>query len=279
VKSLLNKLVFAGWIVTILIQLAIAQNAAPQNEIFAEEEWLRYKVKWGFIRVGSVEVTQKRMDTAGSARFVVQIKLESAPLPFINLYCVNRSILNRSNPINEYFNLFLGKDKQNVTTYAFDRANHRIYMSATDHGDFIRSDTLNDIYVAYDAGGIFTMMRMLSAHDTMVCLPTLSEFQLKNTELIFTDKIKKLKVDAIDSSLSARYFEGTAHWVGTSWAGVKGPFSGWVSADKAAVPLKMKMKISLGSVTLELEEYSRRNWPRAESSILAKDTGNKESTE
>jgi hypothetical protein len=272
VKSLLNRLVFTAWIVTILIQLVAAQNVKSENEIFAEEEWLRYKVKWGFIRVGSVEVIQKRMDTAGSAKFVVQIKLESAPLPFINLYCVNRSILNSSNPVNEHFNLYLGKDHQNITAYTFDQLNHKIYMSATDHGDFVRSDTLNDMQIAYDAGGIFTMMRILSAYDTTVCLPTLSEFQLKNTELVFTNETKKLKVSAVDSSVSARYFEGTAHWVGTSWAGVKGPFSGWVSADKAAVPLKIKMKISFGSVTLELEEYLRPNWPSAEGSILANET-------
>ena len=272
VKLLLDRLVFAIWIMTILIQLATAQNVKSQNEIFAEEEWLRYKVKWGFIRLGSVEVIQQRIGSARSGKFVVQIKLESASLPFIKLYCVNRSILDSANPINEYFNLFLDKDLQNITAYAFDRKNHKIYMSATDHSDFIRSDTLNNIYVAYDAGGIFTMMRILSAHDTTVYLPTLSEFQLKNTELIFTDKIKKLKVGAIDTSLSARYFEGTAHWIGTSWAGVKGPFSGWVSADKAAVPLKMKMKISLGSVTLELEEFIRENWSPAENSILANDT-------
>lgn len=278
-KLLLDRVVFAVWMVTILIQLAAAQNVKSQNEIFAEEEWLRYKVKWGFIRVGSVEVIQKRMGTAGSAKFVVQIKLKSAPLPFINLYCVNRSILNSFNPVNENFNLFLGKDLQNITAYTFDQANHKIYMSATDHGDFVRSDTLNDVYVAYDAGGIFTMMRMLSAYDTSVCLPTLSEFQLKNTDLVFTNKTKKLKVSAIDSSLLARYFEGTAHWVGTSWAGVKGPFSGWVSADKAALPLKIKMKIFLGSVMLELEEFDRRNWPTVENSILANEKVNNESSE
>lgn len=273
-KSLLDKLVFAAWILTILIQIAVAQNVNSENEIFAEEEWLRYKVKWGFIRVGSVEVVQKRISTAGSGKFVVQIKLESAPLPFINLYCVNRSILNSLNPVNENFNLFLGKDLQNITAYTFDQVSHKIYMSVIDHGNFIRSDTLENMNLAYDAGGIFTMMRMLSAYDTTVYLPTLSEFQLKDTELILTDKMKKLKVDAIDSSLSARYLEGTAHWVGTSWAGVKGPFSGWVSADKAAVPLKMKMKISLGSVTLELEEFIRPNWPSAERSIFANEKRN-----
>lgn len=277
-KVLSDRLFFATWILTILIQFVAGQNVESPNEIFAEEEWLRYKVKWGFIRLGSVEVAQQRIGSPGSGKSVVQIKLESASLPFINLYCVNRSILNNANPINEYFKLFLGKDLQNITVYSFDRKNHKIYMSA-DNGDFIRSDTLNDIYVAYDAGGIFTMMRMLSAYDTTVCLPTLSEFQLKNTDLIFTDQVKKLKVDAIDSSLSARYFEGTAHWIGTSWAGVKGPFSGWISTDKAAVPLKMKMKISLGSVTLELEEFDRQDWPNAKDSVLANRTGNKESTE
>lgn len=267
-KSLLDRSIFVAWVVIILIQLSAAQNVKSENKIFINDEWLRYKVQWGFIRLGSIEVIQKKLGSTVSSKFVVQIKVESAPLPFINLYCVNRSILNSVNPINEYFNLFLGEDQQKITAYVFDQVNQKIYMSATDHGRFVRSDTLNNINIAYDAGGIFVMLRMLSAYDTTVCLPTLSEFQLKNTNLIFTNKTKKLKVSAIDSSLSARYFEGIAHWVGTSWGGVSGPFNGWVSTDAAAIPMKIRLKIFLGSVILELEDYKRKDWPFAGSKNL-----------
>ena len=113
------------------------------------------------------------------------------------------------------------------------------------------------------------MMRMLSAFDTSAYLPTLSEFQLKGTDLVFSNETRTVKVCATETPLPARHFEGTAHWVGSAWAGVSGPFSGWVSADEAAVPLKINMKIFLGSVTLELEQFKRQDWPSTASSMFA----------
>lgn len=258
-KLLLSRSILAVCCVMFVIQFAAGQSLESGNEIFVDEEWLRYKVKWGLIRLGSVEVTQQRIDTPQSPKYVVQIKAESRSLPFINLYFVNRSILDASKPVNEHFNLFLGRDHQSITTYSFDRANHKIYMVRTDNGNVVRHDTLSNIYIAYDAGGIFMMMRILSAYDTSAHLPTLSEFQLKGTDIVFSNKSKMLKVDAADAPISARYFEGTAHWVGSSWGGVSGPFNGWVSADEAAIPLKINMKIFLGSVTLELEKFRRPN--------------------
>ena len=268
-KSLMSRSIRVAFCLIFFIQFVSAQTTQSGDEIFVEEESLHYKVKWGFIRLGSVEVTQRRIDTLQSTKFVVQIKAESKPLPFINLYFVNRSILSTPSPINEHFNLLLGRDQQSVTTYLFDQVNHKIYMSLTDHGELVRSDTLSNIYAAYDAGGIFMMMRMLSAYDTSAYLPTLSEFQLKGTDLVFSNETGTVKVCATETPLRARHFEGTAHWVGSAWAGVSGPFSGWVSADEAAVPLKINMKIFLGSVTLELEQFKRQDWPSTASSMFA----------
>lgn len=268
-KSVMSRSIRLVCCLIFFIQCVSAQTTQSGDEIFVEKESLHYKVKWGFIRLGSVEVTQRRIDTLQSKRFVVQIKAESKPLPFINLYFVNRSILSTPSPINERFNLLLGRDQQNVTTYLFDQANHKIYMSLTDRGELVKSDTLSNVYVAYDAGGIFMMMRMLSPYDTSAYLPTLSEFQLKGTDLDFSNETRMIKVCATETPLAARHFEGTAHWVGSAWAGVNGPFSGWVSADEAAVPLKINMKIFLGSVTLELEQFKRQDWPSTASSMFA----------
>jgi len=43
---------------------------------------------------------------------------------------------------------------------------------------------------------------------------------------------------------------------------MKGPFRGWFSDDDAAIPLKAKVEIFLGSIVLELESYERPGWSR-----------------
>lgn len=264
----------------LVIQSAAGQNVQPSSSIFVDGEWLSYKVKWGFIRLGTVEITQQRVDSLQPERFVVKITGDSRPLPFIDVYFINESVLDPTRPVNENFNLFLGREQQRVTTYSFDKVNRKIYMALRENGALTATDTLYDKYIAYDAGGVLMMMRMLCGYDTTAYLPTLSEFQLKGTDLVFTDEAKLIKVSAIDTPILARYFEGIAHWVGTSWAGVRGPFSGWISADEAAVSLKINMKIFLGSITLELEEFHREErQPGGKETFAAKKSTKQEEAE
>jgi hypothetical protein len=45
-----------------------------------------------------------------------------------------------------------------------------------------------------------------------------------------------------------------------------GDFEGWFSNDEARVPILAKMKVILGSITIELMRWKRAGWtpPRAE---------------
>lgn len=38
-------------------------------------------------------------------------------------------------------------------------------------------------------------------------------------------------------------------------AGITGPFKGWFAADKQRVPLKAELKVFVGSVKVELEDW------------------------
>jgi hypothetical protein len=58
-------------------------------------------------------------------------------------------------------------------------------------------------------------------------------------------------------------FDGRADFVGIF--GLTGGFEGWFSNDEARVPIMAKMKVLIGSVTIELMRWNRPGWtpPRA----------------
>ena len=56
---------------------------------------------------------------------------------------------------------------------------------------------------------------------------------------------------------------GTADFTGIY--GMSGDFEGWFSNDEARIPILAKMKVIIGSVTIELTRWTRTGWspPRA----------------
>ena len=41
---------------------------------------------------------------------------------------------------------------------------------------------------------------------------------------------------------------------------MSGTFKGWISNDEAAVPVRAEVKILLGSLVIELEDFTREGW-------------------
>jgi hypothetical protein len=62
----------------------------------------------------------------------------------------------------------------------------------------------------------------------------------------------------VNYPIMTTHFDGTANWTGVY--GLTGSFEGWFSDDAARVPIKAKMKVYIGSVTLELQSWKRGNW-------------------
>jgi hypothetical protein len=84
-----------------------------------------------------------------------------------------------------------------------------------------------------------------------------------STFLNFKREHTSVEVDAIDYPVDVIGFDGHADFVGIF--GLTGGFEGWFSNDEARVPILAKMKVLIGSVTIELMKWSRPGWspPRA----------------
>jgi hypothetical protein len=236
---------------------AIGQSTWYQTSAFSDGEWLKYKVKWGFIGLGTVEVKKKKIETNGTVAYKVEMHARSAKLPFINVFFVNEGYLNPYQPTLQNFTLTSGKEATNITTYIYKPKSNMIEMKTVDKGRVVRYDSVRYKNAVYDALGIFMSMRCLSGSGFNISLQNIVEFKISQTHFNFSGRQGFLKIDAFPERKKALKFSGRADWVGSSWAGVSGPFHGWISDDSSAIPLKVQIKIFLGSITLELEEFSR----------------------
>jgi hypothetical protein len=238
------------------IQYGFSQQVWFKSTAFHDGEYLKFKVKWGFIHLGTIEIFQQKINDT-LPLYQIEMRARSKNLPFIKVFFINKGILNSYNPTIRNFQLQTGKENPNITTYIFNASEKNIYLKTVEKNEVIRKDTLRCNDSIYDALGIFMMIRCLSASGFQVNLKNIVDFNIHSTGLKFTSDIEQIKTDAFDTPLQAVRFEGQANFVGKAWAGVSGPFSGWVSYDQIAVPLKVKIKIFLGSISLELEEFVR----------------------
>jgi len=235
----------------------IGQSSWYQKTAFCDGEWLMYKVKWGFIRLGTIEVFQQKTKANGQVTFKVKMCARSANLPFINVFFVNEGYLNPWKPTLQQFTLTSGKEATNITTYVYNPDSELIEMKTIDDGQVVRCDSLRYNDTIYDALGIFMSMRCLSRSGFNITFNNIVEFKIAQTHFNFSGQQAQLKIAAFREKKCAVKFSGKADWVGNSWAGVTGPFYGWISNDSCAVPLKVKVKIFLGYITLELADFKR----------------------
>ncbi len=239
-------------------------NIAP----FKAGETLRYKVKWGFIRLGTIEIHQE-VNSQDQTKFIVSMIIRSASgIPLVNINKNSQSILQANAPRNIYFKTTSAND---AVVYQFDFASSKIRMEGKEEGTQPVNKEMPYVDEYYDALGFLMLARCVSHSVQSMIVPMIMDYQIKTTRLQFEHSLEEIEVDAIDDEILARKFQSIGSWENKASGGMNGNFSCWVSADAAAVPLKAEMKIAVGSIKVELESYTRSGWiPGAQDKVLSK---------
>lgn len=240
--------------------VVVLQPLAAQGLYYPGEK-LRYKVRWSFIRLGTLEIEQRMVDprTPDVRRFVMTVK--SAPgLPFIDLDFTHTATV-AIDPL-EARRLFVETrhgDQVN-TTYEIESSNKRLIVTDSCQGKQTLCDTIAIAQQCYEALSLLLLARSQASTHTTTAIATVVGGSVGETVLKFSGRTEKVKVPALDVPLEAYHFTGDARWVGSDFAGMSGDFRGWISRDEAAVPLRAEVDIFLGSIILELESFERSNW-------------------
>ena len=249
--------------VVLIVHLSASQ--AGFGQVLQPGEVLQYKVKWNFLRLGTM-ILRTELDTSaadsGCYRLILIVKSNPA-LMFMSLREYNESIINGQDPHSlRYWGKHISGDDSNVINYSYDPAVHRAQCFERDlrTGELKYNTTLDNAPPYVEGASLIFYARCKSHSGKMYGVPTLIGSELHKTRLEFDGGREELSVAAFPQPLRALKYTGFADWKGGSSAGMSGEFTGWVSDDNASVPLRAEVKIILGSITIELEKWNRPGW-------------------
>lgn len=242
-------------------------NAQTGAFVYVGEE-LTYRVSYLNITLGTVKTVTEPFTTLNGQKSVkVKVYIDSHPnIPFVSLHSVYESWLDTSATFSNKFtaNTQMEDGKWEFDQYVFDYANKKIYADKFRDKQKVESKVM-DIKKRYnDGASLLFAARALLLSKKSLRLPTVIMEDTVNTVINFQGNKEDVSIESSSYPVKSVYFSGDANWTGIY--GLTGRFEGWFSDDAARVPLKAKMKVYVGSVTIELQSWRRGSWqpPKAD---------------
>ena len=234
---------------------------APPARVLVEGEELVYNVRYGFIDLGQVKiVVPHTVRTQEYAGYQGRAYIDSYPkVPFVDLHAIYESVIDSA----VFARFFVGKLKDkghwDMSRYRFDYDRNRVLIEVADFDTVVtKRDTLQITTRFHDGLSLFFYARAQLFSGQKINIPTLIKEEKVNTYIDFKGERSSVEVDAVDYPIDVIGFEGNADFVGIF--GLTGGFEGWFSNDEARVPIMAKMKVLIGSVTIELMRWNRPGW-------------------
>ncbi len=239
---------------------AYSQGIPPSN-VLVESEELTYNVRYFAFDLGQVRIkTLKKVANSNSLSYQTVAYIDSyKKVPLANLHAVFESLIDTA----VYSLMFLGKSRDGDSwafgRYTFDYPAQRAYMESGKKDTIVQKrDTLFIDSKMQDGLSLFFYARDHLYSGKKESVPAIVRERKVNTIIDFSGKRNSVTLDFIDYPVDVVGFEGTMEFTGIF--GLTGDFEGWFSNDEARIPIVAKMKVILGSVTIELMEWKRTGW-------------------
>jgi hypothetical protein len=232
----------------------------PPNRIIADGEDLMYEVRWTFFKLGTI-----RLLTHGDYSAEAYIHSYEG-LPFVDLHTVHFTLMDScffsrgSRSLEKKGSEWWGEE------YLYDTADSRLYVKELFKKDYssppYKSDVRDTIQLRnmlFLDGVSIGFYPRASLHRTdTVTVPTVLYGKLGATTFRFPGRPTTETIDADPQPI--RVVEVTGATTVEGVYGMTGEFTGWFSDDDAAVPIKGKVKVLIGNVTVELIKWNRKGW-------------------
>ncbi|MFQ5798416.1 MAG: DUF3108 domain-containing protein [Bacteroidota bacterium] len=242
-----------------------AQDPSAVNPVFQDGEWLQYKVKFGFFRLGTMRFHVRRVDDdPNGERYRIDLRLDSNPaLFFINLHDSHYNIVHPESLYSEeYGRSWVANGDSIQTTRRYDRKRHTCSIEDYNRtrNRILLSLVLQEVSPYFEGPSLWLFARSKAQERGVYSVRSIMDTSVCVTSLRYGRAISLLDIGAFEDRIRARQVIGVAHWVGNSFGGMSGEFRGWFSDDDAAVPLIAHLKLSVGKVVVELEKWRRLGW-------------------
>jgi len=232
------------------------QLAYPSGKAFADPELvmpvgkkLRYNVRWGLIKVGTLDVDVTTGEYEGKPTFYIRYIAESSPgLPFIS--------------IQDTFYSHVDRELRHTRSFAMSYNEHgyraiKNYDSNYDKGEL-------EVRVWLGTGYWHIVKHPLppNAFDATSQLWLAQQYVLEGVggkaTVELSGGFEKTLINNLGPDKQLKYggevydtikLDGIMHYSGI--AGLTGDFKGWYTNDGRGIPLRAKFKIFLGYVTID----------------------------
>jgi len=241
------------------------KTGETKNVSLFHSEELTYEVSWFAFDLGTIKMYIQR-DSSGIADYSAVCYIDSYDgLPFADLHSIFKSKMD-NNAISKAFTA-LDKEEKNkwlVTRYVYD-ATKTIAIVQTgsvkkpsETAGLTAVDTLKIDPLTQDGLSLFYFARQqLKSLDTITVKAIVAQ-KAGNATMNFYGEETEVEIDAVEYPISVVEFDGQANFKGIF--GLTGEFKGWFSNDEAHVPIKAKVGVILGNVTMELISWKRGEW-------------------
>jgi hypothetical protein len=232
-------------------QASIAQT---RKNVFVPGEQLVYKVKYGFIKLGTVTIQTGNFSADGST-VAAHMTMQTADVPMLNVKtAVTDRFDTKDLTLRSFEEHTQNGDSKSDKYMTYDAAAKTIHYQ--DEKTPLKTET-SEPYD--DALGILYNLRAWSgAAGKKYMFHVHGKDGARPITLSFTNDMENQQVPAYgDNDVKTRVVKGMADMAGSGPLGANGAFTAYVTDDAAAIPVRLDMDIAIGSISLVLDKVKR----------------------
>ena len=230
--------------------------AQKKNAVFKTGERLTYKVKFGFIKLGTLIIETGAPQDGHHIK--TRLKFWSAQVPFLDTKDVVDDVIDTSAVCLMRFEEhgYDGEKKMNRTFFYDPAARTISYSDAT-----VKNRIITDVRPFSDALTLFFNLREWNGSNARYYFPLRGHEGEKLVNCFFSRQEKEQDCPAFeDKEIQTYIVDGMAPMGDNAPLGASGKFTAYITKDAAAIPIRIDMKIAIGSISLILDKAERPGW-------------------
>jgi hypothetical protein len=236
------------------------QSKSTTKKIFVGED-ITYVVKYLAFEIGEIKLKVIKEIVEGKDTLYNAIAYINSydGIPFVSLHQIYETKFD-TKQISHYFKgTVLGEDTT-YTKYNFNHSTKKIHIQ---QGRERTKEIWTDSSARYDREyqdglSLFYFARMRTGQQKKVNVPVFINEKYEKTYINFYKDVEDMDIDAVDYDIDCVRLDGETEFRGIF--GLTGYFEGWFSNDQYAIPIVAKMQVLIGSITLELKHWNRKEW-------------------
>lgn len=246
-----------------LVLFISSLTAVPHSsaQVLEAGEELTYSVSYLGIRLGTIKMYNDGVaEINGRKVYKIKAQIDSRDgIPFVEIHTTFESWIDPSATNSLQFEAHTKQSEGWVfDRYVMNYANKTITTEKWMNKDKLDGKQITITKKYNDGCSLFYCARQLLYSKNTAWVPTIVGDDTSMTKINYFGKIENIEIDGSSYPIRTVYFDGNSEWTGVY--GVTGYFQGWFSDDNARIPIKAKMKLYLGSATIELTGWKRKDW-------------------